>query len=156
MLLPSRGAGDEYGTMLEIQSVQMLPDGRSMVETVGMQRFRLLEKGNLDGYNVGRVEMIDDISPEEEAALEAEAVREAATKLPTPAASGPSSALPTPPLPSPGAQSSSIANATSTAELMAVCHSFIDQLRSGSAPWLLQRLNSTYGTMPTDPGEFSY
>lgn len=45
---------------------------------------------------------------------------------------------------------------TSTAELMAVCHSFIDQLRSGSAPWLLQRLNNTYGTMPTDPAEFSY
>lgn len=39
---------------------------------------------------------------------------------------------------------------------MAVCHSFIDQLRSGSAPWLLQRLNNTYGTMPTDPAEFSY
>lgn len=56
MLLPSRGADDEYGTMLEIQSVQMLPDGRSMVETVGTQRFRLLEKGNLDGYNVGRIE----------------------------------------------------------------------------------------------------
>lgn len=56
MLLPSRGGDDEYGTMLEIQSVQMLPDGRSMVETVGTQRFRLLEKGNLDGYNVGRIE----------------------------------------------------------------------------------------------------
>ena len=46
----------EYGTMLEIQSVQMLPDGRSMVETVGSYRFRLLEKGNLDGYTVGRIE----------------------------------------------------------------------------------------------------
>jgi Lon protease-like protein len=46
----------EYGTMLEIQSVQMLPDGRSMVETVGTHRFRLLEKGNLDGYTVGRTE----------------------------------------------------------------------------------------------------
>jgi hypothetical protein len=43
-----------------------------------------------------------------------------------------------------------------TEELMAICRSFIDQLRSGSAPWLLQRLNNTYGTMPTDPSEFSY
>jgi hypothetical protein len=43
-----------------------------------------------------------------------------------------------------------------TDELMAICRSFIDQLRSGSAPWLLQRLNNTYGTMPTDPSEFSY
>lgn len=39
---------------------------------------------------------------------------------------------------------------------MNICRSFIDQLRSGSAPWLLQRLNNTYGTMPTDPSEFSY
>lgn len=43
-----------------------------------------------------------------------------------------------------------------TAELMSICRSFIDQLRSGSAPWLLQRLNNTYGSMPTDPSEFSY
>lgn len=63
MVLPARGNGTdrvggvlEYGTMLEIKSVQMLPDGRSMVETVGSYRFRLLEKGSLDGYTVGRVE----------------------------------------------------------------------------------------------------
>lgn len=61
MLLPSRpgegiGGMSEYGTMLEIQSVSMLPDGRSMVETVGSFRFRLLEKGSLDGYTIGRIE----------------------------------------------------------------------------------------------------
>ena len=39
---------------------------------------------------------------------------------------------------------------------MGICRSFIDQLRSGSAPWLLQRLNNTYGHMPDDPSEFSY
>lgn len=62
MVLPARGDRgmggiSEYGTMLEIQSVQMLPDGRSMVETVGSHRFKLLEKGNLDGYTVGKIEM---------------------------------------------------------------------------------------------------
>jgi Lon protease-like protein len=46
----------EYGTMLEIRSVQMLPDGRSMVETWGSHRFRILERGTLDGYMVGRIE----------------------------------------------------------------------------------------------------
>ena len=63
MVLPARGTGPphlqgvmEHGTMLEIQSVQMLPDGRSMVETVGTHRFRLVERGNLDGYTVGRIE----------------------------------------------------------------------------------------------------
>ena len=48
--------GEEYGTMLEIQSVQMLPDGRSMVETKGTHRFKILEKGILDGYVVARIE----------------------------------------------------------------------------------------------------
>jgi Lon protease-like protein len=63
MVMPARGTGDphlqgmiEYGTLLEIQSVQMLPDGRSMVETIGISRFKVLEKGSLDGYTVGRIE----------------------------------------------------------------------------------------------------
>jgi Lon protease-like protein len=59
MFLPPRVAGGdapEYGTMLEIRSVQMLSDGRSMIETVGSWRFKVLEKGKLDGYTVGRVE----------------------------------------------------------------------------------------------------
>lgn len=60
MIMPPKpGAGSpltEYGTMLEIRSVQMLSDGRSMVETWGSFRFRLLERGTLDGYMVGRIE----------------------------------------------------------------------------------------------------
>lgn len=59
MIMPQGAAsahGEEYGTMLEIQSVQMLPDGRSMVETKGTQRFKILEKGALDGYVVARIE----------------------------------------------------------------------------------------------------
>ena len=44
MVLPSKTNGglEEFGTMLEIKSVQMLADGRSMLETVGSYRFRLL------------------------------------------------------------------------------------------------------------------
>lgn len=55
-----------------------------------------------------------------------------------------------------GQPSTNEAHEPSTAELMAICKDFIDQLRSGSAPWLLQRLNSTYGAMPEDPSTFSY
>ncbi|WRT66099.1 uncharacterized protein IL334_003052 [Kwoniella shivajii] len=216
MLLPARGVGApqlqgvmEYGTMLEIQSVQMLPDGRSMVETVGTHRFKLLETGNLDGYTVGRIERIDDVSPEEEIAMEREAVARAtlsrakaatSTSDPTHAnvttvsdssdattstasASAPAPAPPPPVSSTPiglsmgglgggmdfaalATQAASNPNAPSvtsvedtpetTEELMAICQAFIDQLRSGSAPWLLQRLNNTYGSMPTDPSEFSY
>ncbi|PWN46674.1 LON-domain-containing protein [Violaceomyces palustris] len=109
MVLPSRNTDGpvpgvhQYGTMLEIKSVQMLADGRSMLETVGSYRFKLLEKGSLDGYSVGRIERMS-FAP-----------------------------LPAEP---------------STAELISTCHSFIETLRSGSAPWLITRLNHTYGPMP--------
>lgn len=59
MIMPPRTTAPpdaaEYGTMLEIRSVQMLPDGRSMVETVGTYRFRVVEKGSLDGYMVAKI-----------------------------------------------------------------------------------------------------
>ncbi|KAJ7638831.1 PUA-like domain-containing protein [Roridomyces roridus] len=105
----------DYGTMLEVRSVQMLPDGRSMVETWSTYRFRILERGTLDGYTVGRIERIDDIPD--------------------------SPALPPEP---------------SNAELMQICTSFLNQLRRGTAPWVVQRLNNVYGPPPTDPAQFAY
>jgi hypothetical protein len=39
---------------------------------------------------------------------------------------------------------------------MSICHNFLHQLRSGTAPWVVQRLNDTYGPMPTDPSLFSF
>jgi Lon protease-like protein len=51
-----RSAGNDFGTMLEIKSVRMLQDGRSMVETRGAYRFRIMERGTKDGYMVGRIE----------------------------------------------------------------------------------------------------
>lgn len=51
-----RSSGDDFGTMLEIQSVKMLHDGRSMVETRGTYPFRIMERGTIDGYMVARIE----------------------------------------------------------------------------------------------------
>ncbi|KAL7336287.1 PUA-like domain-containing protein, partial [Rhodotorula toruloides] len=74
MVLPLRSAGpdavNEYGTMLRVTSCQMLEDGRLILETIGTYRFRLLERSMVDGYNVGKVERVDDVSPEQEAELE--------------------------------------------------------------------------------------
>ncbi|XP_015909475.1 LON peptidase N-terminal domain and RING finger protein 3 [Parasteatoda tepidariorum] len=50
----------EYGTILEIKDVRYFPDGRSVVDTVGSKRFRILSKGERDGYNTGSVEYIKD------------------------------------------------------------------------------------------------
>lgn len=57
IMSPKPGAAHAtYGTMLEIRSVQMLADGRSMVETWGSTRFRIIESGTLDGYMVAKIE----------------------------------------------------------------------------------------------------
>ncbi|KAJ1025916.1 hypothetical protein NDA16_002542 [Ustilago loliicola] len=234
MVLPSRNNGgtEEYGTMLEIKSVQMLADGRSMLETVGSYRFRLLEKGSLDGYTVGRVERVDDISLEEEAEIErsvlmrrAELERKKAAEVaerPRAQPMAASSSAPVRTVPASNEEGSEQASSArpemsraesdalsiyrsgssapqqqqedshsreaqsnedpdaitpaadansaiteeengedgmlpfkpvpaqpSIEELTEICTSFIETLRSGSAPWLLSRLNHTYGPMPS-------
>ncbi|KAM6495866.1 PUA-like domain containing protein [Amanita muscaria] len=106
----------DYGTMLEIRNVQMLPDGRSIVETWGTHRFRVMEQGTLDGYTIGRIERVDDC-PDEMFDPQA-----------TP----------------------------SNAELMQTCRTFLDRLQRGTAPWVVQRLNNAYGTIPDDPSAFSF
>ncbi|TBU32730.1 hypothetical protein BD311DRAFT_713585 [Dichomitus squalens] len=60
----SVSTGNDYGIMLQIRNVQMLPDGRSVVETWGTWRFRIMERGMRDGYTVARVERIEDYEDE--------------------------------------------------------------------------------------------
>ena len=162
MVLPSRNDGglSEYGTMLQVQSCNMIEDGRSIVETVGTYRFRVLEKGTYDGYTVGRIERVDDISQEQENELE----RVALARNQPAAASSPSTRRAPLSLSLPLSQNTSPSGSPplempvelSTAELMTVCLEFVQTLRSGSAPWVLQRLNNTIGPMPTNPSDFSF
>ncbi|KAF9079484.1 hypothetical protein BGX23_003920, partial [Mortierella sp. AD031] len=64
---PSR----EYGTLLKIVSLELLPDGRALVETVGLSRFQILTYSMLDGYYTATaVELIEDITEEHERGLE--------------------------------------------------------------------------------------
>ncbi|KAF9128935.1 hypothetical protein BGW39_004624 [Mortierella sp. 14UC] len=72
---PSR----EYGTLLKVVSLELLPDGRALVETVGLSRFQVLTYSMLDGYYTATaVELIEDIPDEEERGLE-KAVTDAAS-----------------------------------------------------------------------------
>ncbi|XP_076446045.1 LON peptidase N-terminal domain and RING finger protein 1-like [Babylonia areolata] len=50
----------EYGCMLEVRDVHFFPDGRSLVDTVGGRRFRVLSRGKRDGYNTAKVEFLQD------------------------------------------------------------------------------------------------
>lgn len=151
----------EHGTMLEIRRVEMLPDGRSMVETWGTHRFRIQERGSLDGYMVGRVERIDDYDDELDdisQATHALAIADdragdgshASTSRAGGLAAAASNVLglggrrgvrPLPP---------------SNEQLMETCHAFLRQLREGTAPWVVRRLSDTYGPMPTDAASFSF
>jgi hypothetical protein len=53
----------QYGTMLEIRGLQMLPDGRSLVETVGRERFRIHDWSVRDGYIVAKTTSLPDLEP---------------------------------------------------------------------------------------------
>ncbi|KAG6821259.1 hypothetical protein H0H93_002369 [Arthromyces matolae] len=215
MVVPSKGGLSphlDYGTMLEIRSVQMQPDGRSYVETWGTYRFRILELGTLDGYMVGRIERIDDYPEDSTEAPTPDTSHSAPLTTPdagsstddsvTPAEqpisretaqTGPStsqsesrpaqetiqdeSSTPHPDPPPPQDQTPSVTSATdsepsneaslnplsiplpnhpSNSVLMEQCRTFLNQLQQGTAPWIVQRLSSTYGTMPTDVSSFSY
>ena len=48
------------GTMLDIRNLEYFPDGRSVVDTVGTSRFRILRRGTRDGYNECAVEIVYD------------------------------------------------------------------------------------------------
>uniref|UniRef100_A0A7N5KGE8 LON peptidase N-terminal domain and ring finger 3 n=1 Tax=Ailuropoda melanoleuca TaxID=9646 RepID=A0A7N5KGE8_AILME len=50
----------EYGCILEIRNVQFFADGRSVVDSIGKRRFRVLHQGHRDGYNTADIEYIED------------------------------------------------------------------------------------------------
>ncbi|KAF4123196.1 ATP-dependent protease La (LON) domain [Geosmithia morbida] len=70
----------EYGTLLRITNAHFYPDGRSLVETRGVSRFRVIGHGILDGYAVGKIERIDDVSVEEEEESEAQEAQAASAR----------------------------------------------------------------------------
>lgn len=50
----------DYGCMLIIRSVHFLPDGRSVVDTIGGKRFRVLTRGMKDGYCIADIKYLED------------------------------------------------------------------------------------------------
>lgn len=58
MVFPPKAGNEQsqYGTMLELRRVEILRDGRSIIEAFGTYKFRILERGTLDGYTVARIE----------------------------------------------------------------------------------------------------
>uniref|UniRef100_A0A8C2EZW2 LON peptidase N-terminal domain and ring finger 1, like n=1 Tax=Cyprinus carpio TaxID=7962 RepID=A0A8C2EZW2_CYPCA len=60
----------DYGCMLQIRSVHFLPDGRSVVDTIGVKRFRVLSRGMKDGYCIANIEYLEDMKVNDEEDLD--------------------------------------------------------------------------------------
>ncbi|KIW91573.1 uncharacterized protein Z519_07540 [Cladophialophora bantiana CBS 173.52] len=125
----------EYGTVLFIERIEMLADGRSLLETRGLYKFRVVETGMLDGYLTGRIQRFDDISLQEEEAIEA---RE--TTIPV----------------QPEDDDLVRLQRSSTQQLLEYGLGFVRQAQARSAQWLHQRVLAAYGQPPEDPATFPY
>ncbi|XP_050817509.1 LON peptidase N-terminal domain and RING finger protein 3-like isoform X3 [Gopherus flavomarginatus] len=66
----------DYGCMLEIQRIEFLADGRSLVDTKGRRRFRVLRRGHRDGYNTADIEYLEDEKVEGEELAELQHLHE--------------------------------------------------------------------------------
>ncbi|XP_069833756.1 LON peptidase N-terminal domain and RING finger protein 1 [Dendropsophus ebraccatus] len=73
---PEKGFAD-YGCMLHIRNVHFLPDGRSVVDTIGGKRFRILKRGMRDGYSTADIEYLSDTQVDEEELQQLRALHDA-------------------------------------------------------------------------------
>ncbi|XP_051259937.1 LON peptidase N-terminal domain and RING finger protein 2 [Dicentrarchus labrax] len=60
----------DYGCMLQVRDVKFFPDGRSVVDTIGVSRFKVLTHGQRDGYNTAKIEYLEDKKVEAEELVE--------------------------------------------------------------------------------------
>ncbi|KAF3926163.1 hypothetical protein ABW21_db0203940 [Orbilia brochopaga] len=121
-----------YGTMLSITGLQMLRDGRSIIELIGTYRFRIVSYVWIDGYPLAKIERIDDIPLSEEETIEA---TERSLNLS--------------PIPSDGSPPDLAS--LSTQELHRQALNFLDTMRNESAQWFTDRLLRNYGPPPREP-----
>ncbi|XP_059469397.1 LON peptidase N-terminal domain and RING finger protein 3 [Neocloeon triangulifer] len=64
--LESEGRYADFGTMLEIRDTLSFNNGCSIVTSIGVSRFKVLSRGEKDGYNLAQVELLkDEAIPEE-------------------------------------------------------------------------------------------
>jgi hypothetical protein len=138
----------QYGTMMHIVHKQMLPDGTSLIECRGAYRFRVLAHGLHDGYSVGKVERLDDVSTAEEERLEALETSTPQLPILPPTVSGIPAHTPEP--------AEAHFNRMPTRELLEIGSSFIERMRARSANWLQQRVLDTHGQPPSDPALFPF
>ncbi|KAB5557976.1 ATP-dependent protease [Coniochaeta sp. 2T2.1] len=166
----------ELGTVLRIVNVEFFDDGRSLLETVGVSRFRILRSTVVDGYTAAKVEPINDISIAEEEELEAAELRGTAHPHPPPpplpstlppttddntttsnskTSAYPPTPTPTLPLPHFPTNVQEI-ETTPTQVLMDFATDFVLRMQRQSVGWLTARILAIYGQCPHDPAIFPW
>ena len=148
----------QYGTLLHIVNLHLMPDGRSLIETVGVSRFKVIKHGTRDDYTVGKIERIDDVSIAAEEAQEARETSALSTQRSTAAqdhfGAPPFHSQPRDPKQIPN-QLAEI-NTMSTQELFEMGEEFVSRMRDQSAPWLHTRVFQVYDQCPSDPAVFPW
>ncbi|KAK6539848.1 hypothetical protein TWF694_008693 [Orbilia ellipsospora] len=123
-----------YGTMLYVTNLQMFPDGRSLVETMGIYRFKIISYSWQDGYPLANIERVEDIPYADEEAMEAsERINGSDTDSPT-----------------------QMFSHLSTQELYQRGFEFVASMRNESVGWFADRILNTYGQPPQDPAIFPF
>ncbi|KAE9567666.1 hypothetical protein CGMCC3_g16212 [Colletotrichum fructicola] len=142
----------EQGTLLRIVNAEYFADGRSLIETTGISRFRITRHGILDGYLVGKIERIDDISIAEEEDLEAGETQLALERYESANTHQSEDSTTTPTVTTTPEDLSKMP----TSELLSFGVSFVERMRQQSVPWLAQRMLAIYGECPNDPALFPW
>lgn len=125
----------QYGTMVEIHRFEMLPDGRCLISTTGLYKFKILQSSVLDGYHLGQVERVDDIPITMEENIEAQETSSA---------------------PIESQETQLHLESRTTQQLFQYAQDFVKERRTDEAPWLHDRVIAAYGGPPSDPATFPY
>uniref|UniRef100_A0A7N5ZUP7 LON peptidase N-terminal domain and ring finger 3 n=1 Tax=Anabas testudineus TaxID=64144 RepID=A0A7N5ZUP7_ANATE len=67
----------DYGCLLEIRNVKFFSDGRSVVDTIGRRRFKVIQHSERDGYNTADIEYLEDVKVEGVAKRELQSLHDA-------------------------------------------------------------------------------
>lgn len=129
------------GTHLRVEAATFLSDGRSLLETKGVSRFRVKRQGvHSDGYAIAEVEDFSDVS------LYEEEMREAADFRLKPEARNPEPEVP----------SNEDINWMKTKALMRFASRSITQMAATNPRWLNSRILAVFGECPNDPAVFPW
>lgn len=136
----------QYGTLMLVDRFEPLPDGRSLIIATGVSRFRITKSDMLDGYHVGQVERLNDVSITEEERYEAAetVIPDASVEVPPTEESSTDSPRPQP------------VETMPTQQLFDLALDFVRKQHREGAPWLHPRALLAYGNEPTDPDRFPW